>query len=394
MAYCIMHVEKQKGSAVRGLQIEANRNPDKYKFDRSDIDEARTRENIFLRKTDNWKREIDREIKEAGVKARKDSVMMITAVYSASHEFFDRCTRDEMLDYFSRCLEFHDRTYGTAFNAVVHMDESNPHLHVASVPLVFDDRGAHLSAKMIMGGRMDYRAKQDAFYEEVGKVYSLERGIKMLPGEQKRRVEARDWKIQQQEKQLGALRESLEIKQLELKDITAKIQDGIDTQVKALKAGYALDRDKVKVYRNQYEYLVDFANGLKSYLDNLTTTSMMTHEAYEEVKSIRATLDAQIEEEVVRRYEAKIGEVKDKLEDDMRVAEARRERYEHLCEHQEELIDKGALKRAERVLKGIGEDVSKIRRMEAHMKASGVWDAFKAKEDHLLDRTRTVSRSR
>lgn len=77
-AYCVMNIQKQGRTAIYGLQIEANRKGgDDREFPRSNIDMERTGENIFLRETENWNKEIFRQIKLAGVKERKDSRVAI-----------------------------------------------------------------------------------------------------------------------------------------------------------------------------------------------------------------------------------------------------------------------------------------------------------------------------
>ena len=76
--YGIMRIEKRTRSAVYGLQIEANRKEaDQYKRDffDSDIDWSRTKNNVFIKQTENWNREITRQIKEAGLKERKNSIV-------------------------------------------------------------------------------------------------------------------------------------------------------------------------------------------------------------------------------------------------------------------------------------------------------------------------------
>ena len=87
--YCIMNVDKQKRSAIHGLQLEANRQQgDNREFDNSDIDSSKTADNIFLRRCDSWNQEITRQIHAAGVRERKDSIVGITGVYTASPEWF------------------------------------------------------------------------------------------------------------------------------------------------------------------------------------------------------------------------------------------------------------------------------------------------------------------
>lgn len=206
MAFCVMNVKKNGRGAVYGLQIEANREPgDGREFDLSDIDRKKTKDNIHLRRCENWNTEITREIRAAGVKERKDSVVLLTGVYTASPEFFETHNKDEWLGYFRACLDFHDSQYGKAFNAVVHLDEQTPHLQVASVPIVRDEKGAHLSAKIIIGNRADMQRRQDLFFEQVGKGYGLDRGERREPAETKAHTTKREWQIGKQREELEQL---------------------------------------------------------------------------------------------------------------------------------------------------------------------------------------------
>lgn len=225
MAFCIMNVDKQKRAATYGLQIEANRaegDNAKRDFDRSDIDWTRTRDNIFLRKEANWGKHITKRIKEVGVKEKKDSVVMITGVYTASPEWFETHTKEEALAYFKDCLAYHDKTYGHAFNAVIHMDETTPHMQVASVPLIEDEKGWHLSAKIIMGGRDDYRRRQDEFYEQVGKAHDMERGERRDPAEKKLHTTKREWQAAEVERRIKEARKTY---LTELQGLASQVQN-------------------------------------------------------------------------------------------------------------------------------------------------------------------------
>lgn len=187
MAICgIMRVEKRGRAAVYGLQIEANRTEDDHakgrEFDRSDIDWSRTKDNErLIDGGDRWNTEITRQIKAAGVKEKKDSVVMLDGLYTASPQWFAEHTKEEAEQYFRDCLDFHVREYcagdrSRVVNAVIHWDETTPHMQVASVPLIEDAKGWHLSAKIIMGGRDDYRKRQDRFFEQVTKSRGMDRG--------------------------------------------------------------------------------------------------------------------------------------------------------------------------------------------------------------------------
>lgn len=188
MAYGIMRVEKRQRNAVYGLQLEACRKEDDHNagrdFDKSDIDWTKTDDNIRLIEHANWNEEITRQIHECGLKERKDSIVMIDGVYTASPEFFEGKSDAQIRDYFEDCLQFHIDNYcqgdrDRMISAVIHLDETTPHLQVASVPIIEDEKGRHLSAKMLMGGRADYRERQDRFFDQICKSRGLERGEKV-----------------------------------------------------------------------------------------------------------------------------------------------------------------------------------------------------------------------
>lgn len=184
MPYGIMRVEKRGRSAVHGLQIENEREPEDGKtrtFDASDIDWERTAQNEHLIQSKTWNKDITEKIKAAGCKEKKNSIVMLDGFYGASREWFDTHTKEEAEAYFRACKDYHVKAYcqgdeSRVVNCVIHWDEATPHMHIESVPLMQDAKGWHLSAKDIMGGRMDYRHRQDEFYEEVSKQYGLERG--------------------------------------------------------------------------------------------------------------------------------------------------------------------------------------------------------------------------
>ena len=210
----IMRVEKRGRAAVYGIQIEANRTKEDHEngrdFDDSDIDWERTHLNTHLVKTDRWNEAITKRLKEEGIKPRKDSIVLLDALYTASPEYFEGKTQEEILDYFQECLDFHVKTYcqgdkSRVINAVVHFDEKTPHMAVASIPLMEDEQGMHLSAKVIMGNRKDYRLRQDKFYDEVTKKRGLERGEVQDPAETKKHTTKREWQKATQEVELERL---------------------------------------------------------------------------------------------------------------------------------------------------------------------------------------------
>ena len=209
--FAIHRVEKRKKSAVFGLQIEANRTQADHEkgrdFDKSNIDWERTKDNQYAKglHCENWSEAISQELKKAGIdKPKSNAVVMLDGLYTASPEWFEGKSKEEILHFFADCLKFHKEHYGKVFNCVIHWDESSPHMAVASIPLIKSEQGFKLCAKDLMGGRADYRNRQDLFFEQVAKKRGFERGERSDPKHKKKHLSVQDYKKQQNEAQISA----------------------------------------------------------------------------------------------------------------------------------------------------------------------------------------------
>lgn len=212
--YGIMRIEKRGRSAVHGIQLENNRDADHPKdFDRSDIDWSKTDENDYIIQSDNWNKEISKQIKSSGCKERKNSIVMLDGLFTSSPEWFTQHTKEEIDKYFNDCLNFYVKEYcqgdrSRVINAVIHWDESTPHMHVASVPLISDERGTRLSARDIMGNRTEYRRRQTMFYEQVSQQYGLDRGETTdRPEEKRKHLSVQEYKSMVLDSELKQLKE-------------------------------------------------------------------------------------------------------------------------------------------------------------------------------------------
>lgn len=70
-------------------------------------------------------------------KPRRDAVLAVEMVMSASPSWFASATPDERADWTSRSMEYARATFGSAniLQAVRHDDEETPHIHVLAIPL-------------------------------------------------------------------------------------------------------------------------------------------------------------------------------------------------------------------------------------------------------------------
>lgn len=292
MAFGIMRTEKRNRTSVYGLQIEANRTKRDFEngrdFDKSDIDWEQTENNFFFRKTDNWNKEITRQIKENNLKERKDSIVLLDTLYTASPEFFEDKTKSDIINYFRDCLKFHERTYGKSINAVIHFDEKTPHMQVASIPIIEDEKGVHLSAKIIMGNRTDFRLRQDKFFDEVSSKWQLERGEVKEPSEIKKHTTKRDWQLAIQEDQL------------EDNDIDLQIQN-----IKIKKNNIELQKQE-QIWQSNIQQNKE----LKNEQENIYNATCEEVKKYQKVKSLRQDQE-QNQPKYIKMYQAKINELQE-----------------------------------------------------------------------------------
>lgn len=189
--FCVMNIQKRKRNDVSGIQKEATRTATEYN---NRVQPSMDIFNVNLIQSNNWMQDIQAEIDQAGAKTRSNSVVALDAIYTASGEFFKGKSNEENDQFFRDCLQFHQRKFGHVISAVIHYDETTPHLHILSVPLTQDGR---LSAREIIGNRANLSRMQTEFFEQVGKEHGLERGIQMDGQEKKKRITAQEHKLRE-----------------------------------------------------------------------------------------------------------------------------------------------------------------------------------------------------
>ena len=174
--YAILRFAKYKGPEIGRIEAHDERTKEKYASN-PDADTSRSRLNFHLVKPKrSYRAEAEKQIAEAGCRARKDSVRVVETLITASPEFFANKKPKEVKEFFAHALEFIQKKQApeTIISAVVHMDEKTPHMHLCFVPLTEDKR---LSAKDIIGNKKKLTQWQDEFWKHMVKKYpDFERG--------------------------------------------------------------------------------------------------------------------------------------------------------------------------------------------------------------------------
>lgn len=168
-------MEKYHKTDVAPVEQE-NERDENYRADNPQIDPTRTRENYnIIKRQRSYTQFINDKIAALNLptKVRKDAVLMCSFVVGSDREFFGNLSEEEQQQFFVDCTRFFAERYGeeNIVSAIVHMDETTPHLHLNLIPIA-DGR---LSAKTLFG-RKELQSLQTDFHAAVGKKWSLQRG--------------------------------------------------------------------------------------------------------------------------------------------------------------------------------------------------------------------------
>ena len=153
-----------------------NERDENYVGSNTCIDSSRTKNNYRLVfRNSSYTDFINERIKELNLpKApRKDAVLMASFVVGSDREFFNGLDEDEQNRFFRDCTKFFAERYGrrNIISAVVHNDETTPHMHLNLIPI----KDGRLCAKDLLNRNELFKLQTD-FYEQVGKRWGLQRG--------------------------------------------------------------------------------------------------------------------------------------------------------------------------------------------------------------------------
>ena len=153
-----------------------NERDENYVGSNTCIDSSRTKNNYRLVfRNSSYTDFINERIKELNLpKApRKDAVLMASFVVGSDREFFKGLDEDEQNRFFRDCANFFIDRYGrkNIISAVVHNDETTPHMHLNLIPI----KDGRLCAKDLLN-RNELSKLQTEFHEKVGKRWGLQRG--------------------------------------------------------------------------------------------------------------------------------------------------------------------------------------------------------------------------
>lgn len=205
MAYAILRVSKHtSGRSVAGMGRHTHRTRET-----PNADPERLNRNATYTPEDGWVRWSDAappnlsgqlrerlsDFEERGGKLRKDSVLAVELMLSASPEWFKHASKQQQQNWLAANTEWLEATFGAKnlLQVTLHLDETTPHLHAFVVPEVemVESRGRKrkdgtsapakapkpaLAASHWLDGRVKLGEMQDR-YAAAMEPFGLERGL-------------------------------------------------------------------------------------------------------------------------------------------------------------------------------------------------------------------------
>ena len=259
MGKIIYRTEKIKTAGeVSGREAEANRtSEDKGRFQNSDINWELTDSNYDFKITHNWIDAVKDLCKELGCPVKKDSVLVLDHLITASPEWMKAQTEETRMQFFEDAKqwivdEFCGGDERLLLNCRIHKDEeSNWHMCAATAPIMKNPQRSEeelaqlkrksrqkeysLNAKAIMGGREKYGSRQQSIEDKVGKKYGLEEREVREQGQAKKHRTVQQAKLDSlrtQVRELGECKDVLLEASETIKRVTSTLTADKSTQVR------------------------------------------------------------------------------------------------------------------------------------------------------------------
>lgn len=336
--YQTLRYMKHKSHAITAMQKHDWRERADGAYSNKMIDVARSHLNVVIYGDGDFKTKIDNVLAENNIqknKIRKDAVYMCEILVGASEDFFSGWNKNTPLpfnkmQYFLDAFDFLKNKFGekNVVSAVLHLDETNPHMHFSFVPIV-DNR---LCAKALGLDKKGLGALHTDFHKKVGVNYALERGVQ---GGGKKYVNKIDDFKRQKERQGAELQDEILAQQ--------KLAETLAQQRAELVAQFGdLDAKRAE-FQKIADPLAVFENAKKTAQKKLNFFGRVSKDDYAQ---LLAALDLQAEnhekeiKQISAEFQQKINDLtyqKNQLEWSLATNKKRENRAEKICKLCDEL---------------------------------------------------------
>ena len=301
MSFLVLHMDKFKKEAVRGIQSHNERERESHS--NPDIDYERSAHNYNLHEpaAGNYAEAIQNRIDNLLlVKAvRKDAVHMCGLIVSSDSAFFEKLPPEEIRRFFEESKTFLTEFVGkeNVISAMVHLDEKTPHMHFLHVPVTPDGR---LNAKNIYTRESLKKLQTELPAHLKSKGFDLQRGVEQEPGAAKKHLDTREFK--QQQNALNSLQQetqalSAELKQRQreesaLRECLQSIERQAQEAEKTLAEQTDIPKASMFNYKAALETAQDIIKRQKKALAAKGIVAAQNEKLQTEIKSLRETVTA------------------------------------------------------------------------------------------------------
>lgn len=300
MSYLVLHMDKFKKEAVRGIQSHNERERESHS--NPDIDYERSSANYELHDhaSGNYAEAIQNRLDDLLlVKAiRKDAVRMCGLIVSSDSAFFEKLSPEETKRFFEESKVFLTEFVGAknVISAMVHLDEKTPHMHFLHVPVTSDGR---LNAKEIYTRESLKKLQTELPRHLQSRGFDLQRGVEQEPGAKKKHLNTREFKQQQEtlhslEKEAQAVGAELEQRQREESAVQERLlsieQQAVEAE-KALAEQTDIPKASLLNFKSVLEIAQETIEHQKKALAAKTIVVSHNEKLQEEVTRLRGEMD-------------------------------------------------------------------------------------------------------
>lgn len=227
MAFAVATMKKLKVENLKGLERHNQRETQNH--ENADIDTSRSHLNYDLVNDNsvNYQKDVMGYIEQnrkSTRAVRKDAVVADEWIIGSDQKYFKTLSAEDTRRFFEESKNYFGQKFG-ANNiryAMVHMDETTPHMHMGIVPLTDDGR---LSSKTVFD-RQTLKQVQDDFPRYMQKQgFNIDRG---KLGSEKKKLSVQEYKDMQEEIKKGRqLHDDIETVQVALgRDVDKQLKAG------------------------------------------------------------------------------------------------------------------------------------------------------------------------
>ncbi len=269
-------MEKYHKTDIAPVEQE-NERDETYQASNPQIDKTRTGGNYHIVKRQrSYTPFINDKIEalDLPTKVRKDAVLMCSFVVGSDGAFFKNLSLQEQRQFFMDCTRFFAERYGEGniISAIVHMDETTPHLHLNLIPIA----SSRLCAKKLFD-RKALTALQTDLYREVGAKWNLQRGKE---GSQAKHLDTAEFKAKKIVEQARGEADSIIAEADHNAERKVKI-----AQIHADGIVASAEQTAVKAKQQAQEYLDGIVRGIEA--ERSKPTPKRKRQAEEELSALR-----------------------------------------------------------------------------------------------------------